>query len=131
MTEPLTTGTNGRFQPGNKAAVLIAPVWVALSSRLVGLVLVAVPLLAQRRLTVTRAALPLVVLAGTAEILGSTLSAWGATDSIAIVAVLGSQFAAIAAVAAFLLFGERLSRLQTAGVATIVIGVTALAVLQA
>lgn len=114
-----------------KAAVLIAPVWVALSSRLVGLVLVAVPLLAQRRLSVTRAALPLVVLAGTAEILGSTLSAWGATDSIAIVAVLGSQFAAIAAVAAFLLFGERLSRLQTAGVATIVLGVTALAVLQA
>ena len=78
-----------------------------------------------------RAALPLVVLAGIGEILGSTLSAWGATDSIAIVAVLGSQFAAIAAVMAYVLFGERLSRLQTIGVVTIVLGVTALAILQA
>ena len=64
----------------------------------------------QRRLTLTRAALPLVVIAGIGEMLGSTLSAWGRTDSIAIAAVLGSQFAAIAAVVAFFLFGERLSR---------------------
>jgi drug/metabolite transporter (DMT)-like permease len=113
------------------AASMIAPIWVSLSSRIVGLVLVALPLILQRRLTLTRAVLPLVLLSGTAEIVGSTLSAWGATDSIAIVAVLGSQFAAIAAVAAYFLFGERLSRLQTAGVVTIVIGVTILALLQA
>ena len=112
------------------AASLIAPIWVAVSSRLVGLVLVALPLLLQRRLTMTRAVLPLVLLSGTAEVLGSTLSAWGATDSIAIVAVLGSQFAAIAAVAAFLLFKERLSRRQTMGVGIIVAGVTALAMVQ-
>ncbi len=112
------------------AASLVAPIWVAVSSRLVGLVLVALPLLLQRRLTMTRAVLPLVVLSGAAEVLGSTLSAWGATDSIAIVAVLGSQFAAIAAVAAFLLFKERLSQRQTLGVGIIVAGVTALAILQ-
>ncbi len=46
-------------------------------------------------------------------------------------AVLGSQFAAIAAVVAFFLFGERLSRLQTVGVVSIVVGVTVLAILQA
>ena len=40
---------------------------------------------------------------------------------------MGSQFAAIAAVAAFLLFGERLGRLQVAGVVLIVVGVTVLA----
>ena len=73
----------------------------------------------------TRAALPLVVLAGIGEMLGSTLSAWGATDSIAVVAVLGSQFAAIAAVMAYFLFGERLSRSQTMGVVLIIAGVTA------
>jgi drug/metabolite transporter (DMT)-like permease len=112
------------------AAASIAPIWVSLSSRFVGLILVALPLLLQRRLTMTRAALPLILLSGTAEIVGSTLSAWGATDSIAIVAVLGSQFAAIAAVVAFFLFGERLSRLQTLGVASIVVGVTVLAILQ-
>lgn len=113
------------------AAASIAPIWVSLASRFVGLVLVTLPLLLQGRLTMTRAALPLVLLSGVAEILGSTLSAWGATDSIAIVAVLGSQFAAIAAVIAFFLFGERLSRLQTVGVVGIVVGVTALAILQA
>jgi len=41
--------------------------------------------------------------------------------------VLGSQFAAIAAVVAFLLFGERLSRSQMTGVVLIVAGVSALA----
>jgi len=47
--------------------------------------------------------------------------------NIAITAVLGSQFAAIAAVLAFLLFGERLSRTQVLGVIFIVAGVSALA----
>jgi drug/metabolite transporter (DMT)-like permease len=110
-----------------KAAVLVPPIWVAVAARLVGLVVVALPLLLQGRLTLTRAAAPLVVLSGIGEIIGSTASAWGATESIAVVAVLGSQFAAIAAVLAFVLFGERLSRVQVAGVALILIGVTALA----
>lgn len=110
-----------------KAAVLVPPIWVALSARFVGLAIVVLPLVLQGRLAMTRRALPLVLLSGTGEILGSTLSAWGATDSIAIAAVLGSQFAAIAAVIAFLLFGERLSRTQVLGVVLIVCGVAALA----
>ena len=110
-----------------KAALLVPPIWVALASRLVGLVVVALPLVLQRRLVVTRRALPLVIISGTCEILGSALSAWGATQSIAVVAVLGSQFAAIAAIAAYVFFGERLSRTQVLGVVLIVIGVTALA----
>ena len=112
-----------------KAALLVPPIWVALAARVVGLVVVVLPLVLQRRLVVSRAALPLVVVAGVGEILGSTLSAWGATQSIAITAVLGSQFAAIAAVVAFLLFGERLSRSQVLGVILIVSGVSALAAL--
>ncbi len=110
-----------------KAAVLVPPIWVAVTARFVGLAVVALPLLLQGRLTLTRAAAPLVVFSGIGEIIGSTLSAWGATDSIAIVAVLGSQFAAIAAVLAFFLFGERLSRVQVVGVALILVGVTVLA----
>ena len=43
-----------------KAAILVPPIWVALSARLIGLVVVALPLVLQRRLTLTRAALPLV-----------------------------------------------------------------------
>nr|ADC35990.1 hypothetical protein [uncultured bacterium 148] len=112
-----------------KAAQEVPPLWVAISVRIVGLVVVVLPLVLQRRLTITRAALPLVLIAGTGEIIGSTLSAWGASYDIAIAAVLGSQFAAIAAVLAFFLFGERLSRTQIFGVVLIVVGVSALAVL--
>lgn len=110
-----------------RAAVDVPPIWVAISVRLVGLVVVVAPLILQGRLVLTRAALPLVLIAGTGEIIGSTLSAWGAASNIAIAAVLGSQFAAIAAVLAFFLFGERLSRTQVVGVILIVGGVTALA----
>ncbi len=110
-----------------KAASLIPPIWVATSTRVVGLAVVALPLVLQRRLVLTRKVLPLVVVAGIGEIIGSTASAWGSTYSIPITAVLGSQFAAIAAVVAFVLFGERLSRTQIIGVVLIVAGVTALA----
>ncbi len=110
-----------------KAAALVPVAWVAVIARLVGVIAVTLPLIARRRFTVTRAALPLVLVAGTGEVFGSMLSAWGSRDSIAITAVLGSQFAAFAAVAAFILFGERLSRTQVIGVALIVGGVTLLA----
>jgi len=110
-----------------RSASLVPVAWVALVARLVGLVVVVIPLVMQGRLRVTRAALPLVVIAGVGEVIGSMLSAWGSRESIAITAVMGSQFAALAAVAAFFLFGERLGRRQIAGVVLIVTGVTVLA----
>jgi drug/metabolite transporter (DMT)-like permease len=110
-----------------RSAQLVPVAWVALTARLVGIVGVVVPLLLQRRLRLSRAALPLVVIAGIGEVVGSMLSAWGSRESIAITAVMGSQFAALAAVAAFLLFGERLARIQVVGVVLIVAGVTILA----
>ena len=45
--------------------------------------------------------------------------------------IIASQFAAIAAIVAFALFGERLTRTQTVGVVTIAVGVAALAAVQA
>ena len=110
-----------------RAAPLVPVAWVALSARLVGMVVVVAPLVLQRRFRVTRAALPLVVIAGVCEVFGSMLSAWGTRESIAITAVMGSQFAAFAAVAAYFLFGERLGRRQVTGVVLIVAGVTVLA----
>ena len=110
-----------------RSASLVPVAWVALSARLVGLVVVVIPLILQRRLWLTRAAWPLLVIAGVGEIIGSMLSAWGSRDSIATSAVMGSQFAAIAAVAAYFLFRERLGRRQIAGVVMIVAGVTVLA----
>jgi drug/metabolite transporter (DMT)-like permease len=114
-----------------RAAQELPVSWISVGTRLVGVVAVALPLILARRLTITRAALPLILIAGAGELFGSMASAWGSRENIAIAAVMGSQFAAIAAVAAFVLFRERLGRLQIVGVVIIAVGVTVLAYLQA
>jgi drug/metabolite transporter (DMT)-like permease len=106
-------------------------VWALIAPRVVGVAAVALPLIAARRLQITRAALPLVVASGLAELGGFTAYAVGARHGIAVAAVLASQFAALAVIAAFLLFGERLTRTQVAGVVAIAIGVAALSALRA
>ena len=105
--------------------------WALVPARVAGVLAVAAPLVLTARLTMTRRALPLVLTSGITEVVGFSLFAIGARHGIAVTAVLASQFAAIAAVAAYLLFRERLTRVQVAGVATIVVGVSVLAVLQA
>ena len=64
------------------------------------------------------------------EVAGFASFAFGARDSIAVSAILLSQFATISAILAWVLFGERLSRLQLVGVAIVVTGVGVLAALQ-
>jgi drug/metabolite transporter (DMT)-like permease len=105
--------------------------WVALPARLVGVVVIAIPLTPRGRIRVTPHVAPLVVTAAVAEVVGIASFALGAGDSIGVTSVLGSQFAAFAAVGAFFLFGERLRRLQVSGVATILAGVTLLAAVRA
>lgn len=105
--------------------------WVLLPARVVGTVALAIPLIATRRLRITRKALPLVVTMGFTEVLGFTCFAIGAQYLVGVTSVLSSQFAPIAAVMAYLLFKERLGRLQILGVAVIVIGVVTLTVLTA
>lgn len=105
--------------------------WTVLPARVAGFVGVTIPLVLMRRLTIARAAVPFVVLVGVAEVAGIATYAIAATDSAPVASVISSQFAAIAAVVSFLFFGERLTALQTAGVITIVAGVTLLAIVQA
>jgi drug/metabolite transporter (DMT)-like permease len=114
-----------------RASAELPIAWAVAPPRILGVLFIAIPLAAMARLRVTRAALPFVVASGVGEVLGFTFFALGSRDSVAIAAVLASQFAAIAAVAAYFLFRERLSRVQLAGVATIVAGVTVLTALQA
>ena len=104
--------------------------WILLVSRLVGVLLIAVPLVARGRLRITRRALPVVIVSGVLEALGSALYVTGAHASPAAAAVLSSQFAAIAALSAFLLFGERLGRVQLVGIVLVFVGVTALAIVR-
>ena len=104
--------------------------WAIAPPRLAGVVFVALPLLASSRLRLTRPALPLVAVGGVAEVVGFASYALGSRHGIAVSAVLASQFAAIAAIAAYFLFHERLTPVQLAGVVLICVGVAALILLQ-
>ena len=116
----------GIFATGHLSASLPAG-WAVLPPRLVGVAIVTIPLALSRRLRLSRSALPLVAFTGIAEVFGFVCFAVGARHSVAIAAVLGSQFAAVASVAAFFFLRERLTRLQLAGVVLIIVGVAALA----
>jgi drug/metabolite transporter (DMT)-like permease len=105
--------------------------WSILPARLAGVIGVSVPLILLRRLRLTRAAAPFLVVVGLAEVAGIATYAIGSRDSAPIASVIASQFAGIAAVAAFVLFGERLSRVQVVGVAVIAVGVGLLALARA
>jgi drug/metabolite transporter (DMT)-like permease len=105
--------------------------WAILPARVAGVIGVTVPLILTRRLRLARPAVPLVILVGVAELAGTATYALGARESAAITSVIASQFAGIAALFAFLLFGERLGRLQVAGIVVIAVGVGALAAVQA
>ena len=109
-----------------RAGQQVPVLWAVLPARLFGSALVAAPLAARRRLRLTRRALPLVAAAGAAEVLGVLSYATGARHDLPVAAVLASQFAALTAVGAYFIHGQRLSRSQFAGLAAVVAGVTLL-----
>jgi drug/metabolite transporter (DMT)-like permease len=88
------------------------------------------PLLLLRRLRLSRPALPFVVLSGLCEVGGVASFVAGARSDLAVSSILVSQFATISAIAAWFLFGERLTRWQMAGVVVVIAGVGGLALLQ-
>jgi drug/metabolite transporter (DMT)-like permease len=104
--------------------------WILLPPRVVGVVVVALPLLLAGKLRFSREAAPYVIAAGVAEIIGLGSYTIGARHGIAISAVLGSQFAALSAIVAFFVFRERLARVQLVGVTAIIVGVAGLTVLR-
>jgi drug/metabolite transporter (DMT)-like permease len=121
----------GLVLSGRLGAGGMPPAWVMLASRTVGLTVIVLPLLVTRRFRLTRPALPLVVVAGALEVFGGGIYVVAASENVAIAAVVSSQFAALAALGGYFLFGERLQRLQLIGVVVVVLGVTALSALQA
>jgi drug/metabolite transporter (DMT)-like permease len=120
----------GLVLAGRLGAAGMPPAWVMVASRTVGVLLIVLPLVVSRRFRLTRPALPLVVLAGVLEVFGGAIYVVAASEGVAVAAVLSSQFAAIAAVGAFILFRERLQRVQLVGVVTVVVGITLLAAVQ-
>jgi drug/metabolite transporter (DMT)-like permease len=105
--------------------------WIIFPSRTLAVLLVTLPLALIGRLRMTRDALPYVVASGFLEVAGLVAYTIGARHGIAIAAVLGSQFAAFAALAAYFVFRERLATVQVAGVAVTAIGVAVLTGVQA
>jgi len=117
---------------GGRVAGTVPAGWLISASRVVGVILVSLPMAvgARHRLRVPRAAWPWLIATAAAEVIGYWTYLMGARVSISVTAVLASQFAAIAVVGGYLLFGERLSRVQRGGVVLICVGVAALAVLR-
>ena len=118
------------YATGRAGAALPAS-WVVLSARLLGVLALVLPLALAGRLRLTRCAVPLVVASGVAEVAGFYSYTWGSRHGLAIAAVLSSQFAVVALAASYVLFSERLSRVQLAGVTCVLVGVAALSVLHA
>jgi drug/metabolite transporter (DMT)-like permease len=110
-----------------RAGEQVSVLWTLVPARVFGSALVAAPLAARRRFRLTRRALPLVTAAGAAEVLGVLSYVIGARRDLPVAAVLAAQFAALTAVAAYFIHGQRLSRTQVAGLAAVVVGVTLLA----
>lgn len=109
-----------------QVGMVMPPLMAVLPVRIVGVVGVLIPMALTGRLQLTRKAVPLVALIGAAEVFGNASYVVGSRESIAISAVLASQFAAVAAVAAFFIFHERLSVGQRSGIVAIALGVALL-----
>lgn len=103
--------------------------WVVMPPRIIGVLLLTIPLALTGRLRLTRRALPLVILSAVCEVLLNSFIALGARTSIAVTSVLAAQYAVLTPVAAWLLFKESLGRQQIAGILLLVAGVTGLALL--
>ena len=110
---------------------LVPVVWVILPARVLGALFVALPIALRGRLKLTREAAPLVLTAGICEIVGMGSYALGARHGIAVAAVLASQFAAVAAIGAYVVFHERLSGVQRVGAVVILAGVAVLTAVNA
>ncbi len=105
--------------------------WAVLPARVVGVAVVAVPLIATRRLRLDRAALPWAIADGLFEVAGIATFAVGAREAIAVTSVLATQFVAMTALVAWFLFDERPTRLQRVGVGVVVAGVATLSLVRA
>ena len=89
------------------------------------------PLAVRGRLRLTRPAVGLVIGSGICEVVGFYSYTLGSRHGLAIAAVLSSQFAVLALIGSYVLFKERLHRIQLAGVGCVIVGVALLSALRA
>ena len=114
-----------------RAGEQLGATWTLFGVRLVALLVLVLPLVLLRRMPLVRAAVPYVAIAGVLELVGGVAFIWGADDSVAVAAVVASQYAAMLVAIGYLALDERLGRWQAVGVGVVLVGVAALAAVQA
>ena len=115
----------------SRAGTELGALWTILVARVIGLSVVALPLIVTRRLPRPGRVWWMVTFSAIAELVGFAAFIGGSQNGVAIPAVLASQFAAVAAATSYLVFGERLGVRQRAGAAVIFAGVAVLSLLRA
>jgi drug/metabolite transporter (DMT)-like permease len=115
-----------------RAGAAVGPLWTIFVARAVGCLVVALPLLLRGRLRLPpRLPLGLAVYSGVGEVGGFIGYIRGSQSSIAVCAVIAAQYAAVAAIGSYLVFGERMNRLQVIGGVVLMAGITAVAAIRA
>jgi drug/metabolite transporter (DMT)-like permease len=114
-----------------RAGSAIGAAWLLVFLRTAGLLSLGGPLLVSGRMRLPGPAMRLVVFSGVADYLAFGSYVIAATHGgVAVPAVVSSQYAAVAAVLAVVLLGERLTRPQLAGVVAILAGVAVVTAVQ-
>jgi drug/metabolite transporter (DMT)-like permease len=113
---------------GARAADHVPELWLPAGSRTFGTVLIAIPLLAMSRLPPPGRFLRYTFYSAFAQSSGYLAFLIAADSSgVSVPAVLASQASVVGMVVSFKVFGERLSRVQLAGIATLLGGVALIA----
>ena len=107
------------------------PFWVAFLPRVLGLAAVVVPVALRGGMRLPRPVWPLAAVGGALEVSGLVAFVVAARDDAAIAAVMSSQFAIVTALGGYLLWDEKIGRVQVAGVALVLAGVAGLTLVQA
>jgi drug/metabolite transporter (DMT)-like permease len=109
----------------------LSPLWIVAVGRFVALA-VALPFaLSRGSIRPSRPALPYIAVTGAFDVLGYASFIQGSRTSLAVASVVASQYVVVAVLGGVLLFHERLTPLQVAGILATMGGVTALAIVQA
>ncbi|WP_354700749.1 hypothetical protein DSM112329_01036 [Paraconexibacter sp. AEG42_29] len=103
--------------------------WAVLPARLIGVLVLSVPLALAGRMGVPRSIVPFVAAGGCLEVIGFICFTVGSGSSIAVAAVLASLTGAVAAGLGRIFYAERLTARQLAGVAVLVAAVGTLGAL--
>ncbi len=102
--------------------------WMVASARTVGVVVVALPLIARGAARIDRRTVPYLLVAGFGEVCGMTLFVLSSAYGVAQAAVLTSQYGAVAALIGVVVLKERLRAIQLIGIVIILLAVVLMSV---